>query len=501
LPGEAVFDWEHQQVAAVSRAAGNLDLFVIGYDKHIWSTYWADIGASMTKLIDNGPFGAKYTIAVVGDGFTSADQVAYNKSVDELVASGLFARDYFAENKGSFNLVRVNVLSAQSGVSTKTYDKDGAVTASTHRDTAFGAIFNGDWAHCWVEDGPSTASTLNAVLDPLVHDRRIVMLLLNNPGFGGCGGGGRLTLPLGVSWSTVAHEFGHALGGLADEYHSRNEAFTAAEPKQVNVTANTNRNTLKWNWAVPASTPIPTGGDDYTPPKPPGWDDSQGVGLFEGGMGSFQTGIYRPVINCRMKSNEPRFCPICARAMHAMTDPFASSPLVGKEPTVGQPENGRSASYVLMKVRSESGRLSLVSAEEIAGPFVEPSPPDGSIVHEVLVSGQTVAIGDIGEQVVSRSFSEPGPGRPAEHHVYYPGDFDFVVRVPSAAIRGVASQDVTIRVGRLVARANGNMELRRRPSIDPVRPVPGDDMPIEETLNLGDAPLPRSLAYLLHAEP
>jgi hypothetical protein len=40
LPGSAVFDRERQQIAAVSRAAGNLDLFVIGNDNHVWSTFW-----------------------------------------------------------------------------------------------------------------------------------------------------------------------------------------------------------------------------------------------------------------------------------------------------------------------------------------------------------------------------------------------------------------------------------------------------------------------------
>ena len=42
LPGQAVFDRDKQHVAAVSRAPGNLDLFVIGFDNHIWSTFWND---------------------------------------------------------------------------------------------------------------------------------------------------------------------------------------------------------------------------------------------------------------------------------------------------------------------------------------------------------------------------------------------------------------------------------------------------------------------------
>ena len=45
LPGQAVFDRSTQQIAAVSRAPGNLDLFVIGNDStaengHVWTTAW-----------------------------------------------------------------------------------------------------------------------------------------------------------------------------------------------------------------------------------------------------------------------------------------------------------------------------------------------------------------------------------------------------------------------------------------------------------------------------
>ncbi|MBD2895319.1 hypothetical protein amrb99_42540 [Actinomadura sp. RB99] len=40
LPGQAVFDHTNQQLAAVSRASGNLDLFMIGFDNRVWSTFW-----------------------------------------------------------------------------------------------------------------------------------------------------------------------------------------------------------------------------------------------------------------------------------------------------------------------------------------------------------------------------------------------------------------------------------------------------------------------------
>ena len=44
LPGQAVFDRDQQQIAAVSRAPGNLDLFVIGFDNHVWTTFWNRAG-------------------------------------------------------------------------------------------------------------------------------------------------------------------------------------------------------------------------------------------------------------------------------------------------------------------------------------------------------------------------------------------------------------------------------------------------------------------------
>ena len=42
LPGTAVFDHTTQQLAAVSRAPGNLDVFVIGFDNRVWTTFWND---------------------------------------------------------------------------------------------------------------------------------------------------------------------------------------------------------------------------------------------------------------------------------------------------------------------------------------------------------------------------------------------------------------------------------------------------------------------------
>jgi IgA Peptidase M64 len=488
LPGQAVFDLATQQVAAVSRATENLDLFIIGNDSHIWSTYWGAADVTMVKLIDNGPFGSKVTMVVVGDGFTAADQDAYNSHVDDLLTNGLFTQDFYAANKSAFDLVRLNVFSNQSGVSTKTYDANGNVIATTTSDTYFGAIFNGDWNHCWVEDGPNTAKRLTDLLNQWVPDRRLIFLLLNNPGFGGCGGGGRLTLPLGVTWSTVAHECGHALGGLADEYHQLNNAYTGSEPGQPNATINTNRATLKWAWAVAASTPIPTGGDDYTPPKPAGWDDNQGVGLFAGGSGDYATGIYRPVINCRMNSNNPPFCPVCNGAMSAQTKPYLPArPAGGPDVSPNAPGDG----YMRMQVSLQNGKLSVLEAHEVQGPLVQPETLTNGLVSEVSVDNQRVAVGSHPEASVSRSFQEPGHG-PGGHHISVRQNVEFVVRVPIGALRGVDPAKVTLSV----------FELQEHPSA-PLSPLvrlaeqPNLKLASQSSVTLDRVELPNTLRSLL----
>ncbi|MBM3561199.1 MAG: hypothetical protein FJX53_15275, partial [Alphaproteobacteria bacterium] len=44
--------------------------------------------------------------------------------------------------------------------------------------------------------------------------------------------------------------------------------------------------------------------------------------LFEGG-GTWSKGIYRPVVNCRMRGNSPPFCPVCYTELKTKAEPYA----------------------------------------------------------------------------------------------------------------------------------------------------------------------------------
>jgi hypothetical protein len=127
-----------------------------------------------------------------------------------------------------------------------------------------------------------------------------VVVLVNTPIYGGGGIYNSVTImnsdhPTFVP--VMVHEFGHAFGGLADEYAYGDQEETTypadTEPWEPNLT------TLA----------------DFASK----WKDMQTadgkIGLYEGG-GYQQKGVYRPCKNCRMRTNEePDFCPVCQRAL------------------------------------------------------------------------------------------------------------------------------------------------------------------------------------------
>ncbi|MEV4315595.1 M64 family metallopeptidase [Actinocrispum sp. NPDC049592] len=285
---------------------------------------------SMTVLRNAGPPGTKRNIVVLGDGFTAADQPAYNQWVEDKLINGVFGHDYYAEDASAYNIYRINLESVDSGVSTRTYDphgtpsdaSDDTVASETILDTALGMIFNGSWAHCWLEYGPNTESRLQAALNKWVPDANEILVVLNNPNYGGCGGGGRAHVPMGVDWTVIAHEFGHGIGGFADEY-SVAGTYSGGEPGAPNLTINTDRATTKWGRFIAPSTPLPTGvgsAANYNQgARPAGWSGNFDAGLFEGG-GTRNLGIYRPVENCRMNSNTPAYCPACYTSIKTARD-------------------------------------------------------------------------------------------------------------------------------------------------------------------------------------
>ena len=183
-------------------------------------------------------------------------------------------------------------------------------------------IFSGQWSHCWMEYGTSTDQRIKDAINTWVPDADNVLVVLNEHGFGGCGGGGRAHVTLGVGWDVIAHEFGHGIGGFADEYSDHGN-YTGGEQGWINLTTITDRGTTKWRQFIAPTTPLPTGvgaAANYNQgTRPAGWSSNFDAGLFEGG-GTLNTGIYRPVENCRMNGNTPEYCPVCYTSIKTNRD-------------------------------------------------------------------------------------------------------------------------------------------------------------------------------------
>ena len=95
------------------------------------------------------------------------------------------------------------------------------------------------------------------------------------------------------------------------------------EPGAVNVTANSNRATLKWRQFVKPSTPVPTGinpspgnvAHGLQPgTQPADWDGSQSVGLFEGAQYA-DSGMYRLSSTAGCAATRRRTAPVCYTEM------------------------------------------------------------------------------------------------------------------------------------------------------------------------------------------
>lgn len=156
------------------------------------------------------------------------------------------------------------------------------------------------------------------IVSTVPHDQ--VILLVNTEKYGGGGIFNHFSVVSAhhsLSKQVLAHEFGHAFGGLADEYYTSSTAYvrhpdTGYEWHHPNVTTLVNFDS-KWKHMVHDTVPIPT-------PDIEEYDNT--VGAFEGGR-YLEKGVYRPYRNCRMRSTQAGFCPVCQSVLTDIIDYYS----------------------------------------------------------------------------------------------------------------------------------------------------------------------------------
>jgi hypothetical protein len=262
---------------------------------------------AVTPLIHNGSPSGKVDIVLIAEGYTAGEIDKFRADAARLTGY-LLAVEPYASRRNDFNVWLVEAVSQESG----TDIPQQAIWKNTVADASF-YTFDID-RYLTISDHTRLCELAWNVPYDLIY------VLANTEKYGGGGiynfyGLSMTDHPL--TKDVFPHEFGHAFAGLADEYYTSEVAYEnfydfETEPWEPNITTLVNFDT-KWKDLVEKNTPVPT-------PNTATYANT--VGVFEGG-GYMAKGVYRPVMDCRMKSNTTKgFCPVCYRAISKMIDAY-----------------------------------------------------------------------------------------------------------------------------------------------------------------------------------
>ncbi len=263
----------------------------------------APLQTEVKALLHSGNPHQKVDLAILAEGYTQSQKKKFFADAAKRAAT-LLGTEPFKSNKNKINVWAIFVPSQQSG-------PDQPQKGIFH-NTALGLSFNSLDLPRYLIDGDNWAIHDAASAAP--YDN--IYILVNSKRYGG----GAIYNFYAVcisdnKWSDYifVHEFGHAFGGLGDEYYSSavtyNEFYPpGVEPWEPNITALLDTANLKWKDLVTPGTPLPT------PPDTAKYGNV--VGAFEG-AGYVAKGLYRPTLNhCIMfQKNWKEYCPVCRRAV------------------------------------------------------------------------------------------------------------------------------------------------------------------------------------------
>lgn len=243
-------------------------------------------------------------IAFLAEGYTNSEMDTFISDA-RTAMEAIFAHEPFKHSRDKFNIIAVKAVSEESGTSEP--------SNGIWRKTALGSHFD-----TFYSDRYLTTLNLKDMHDllagtPYEH----IIVLVNTEKYGGGGILNSYNLSMThhrMFKPVVVHEFGHSFAGLGDEYAYESEAIPMyphdVEPWEPNLTTLKDFGS-KWKDMVSTDTPVPT-------PSTKAYEGK--IGAYEG-AGYSMKGVYRPMHDCRMRTNEnPEFCPACKQAIQAVID-------------------------------------------------------------------------------------------------------------------------------------------------------------------------------------
>lgn len=263
------------------------------------------VNVGVSEIIRGGDPSTSVDLAFIAEGYRSDEMKKFHEDVKKM-ADALFAEDPFSTYKDRFNIWAIDAVSEESGT-----DIPGeGIYVNTALNSSF-YTFNLD-RYLTTQD----IKSVNDYAAAAPHDAIIVLINSNRYGGGGVYNYySGTTAGHNLSEKVFIHEFGHGFAGLADEYYNSSVAYDEfyplnVEPWEPNITTMVNFG-AKWKKDIRQDVPVPTPLDEKY---------SRLTGAFEGG-GYSAKGIYRPEMDCRMKSNGPKgYCSVCRDAIRRMIE-------------------------------------------------------------------------------------------------------------------------------------------------------------------------------------
>lgn len=265
----------------------------------------AETPARIDALFMTGPSSRRIDVVFIAEGYAESQLPTFLSNAT-YAQDVLFSSEPFKEYRNYFNAFALSVASPESGSDhpshgifkdtyfNSSYDSYGLGQALTippnDRDPD-------------VENGYGKAYRL---LDELLPDWDVLVFIVNDPVFGGWGDARGVVCSADYYiGEVIAHELGHTLADLGDEYSDPFPDDPEPVVEQVNTTQETRREFIKWQAWIENSTPIPTPNTSYY---------GHLVGLFKGARYQSE-GWYRPKFRCRMNNWINSFCEVCMEAL------------------------------------------------------------------------------------------------------------------------------------------------------------------------------------------
>jgi len=255
------------------------------------------------KHIVNGPADKVLDIAFLAEGYTAEEMDKFKSDVDRMM-NELFSTPPYDQFKDKINVWLVNSISEEPGS-----DIPGEnIWKSTIMNSSF---------YTFDSERYLTSQDYRQIRDiaALVpYDQ--IYVLVNTKKYGGGGIYNHYNLTsVDHDYSEVVfvHEFGHGFAGLADEYYDGSTSYEdfvniEIEPWAPNITTLKNFES-KWKDMLSEDTEVPTESTK---------ENYNVLGVYEGACYTLK-GVYRPFINCRMKTNQAEsYCPVCTRSIIRM---------------------------------------------------------------------------------------------------------------------------------------------------------------------------------------